>query len=230
MKKIVSFSLWGNNPKYTIGAIENAKLIPTIYGNEWIARYYIANDVPVETITMLKSFPNVEIVRMNMQGNWNGLFWRFIPLSEKTVSIVLSRDTDSRVNIREKEAVTEWLKSGKSFHIMRDHPFHNTHILGGMWGSKSGVISDVVKLMSPYLKGNFKQVDQIFLRDKVYPLVVGDSFIHDSFFSVESFSKPFPTPRISDEFVGQVYDEHNQPNLEFANAINSMKSKVRNNL
>ena len=26
MKKIISFSLWGDNPKYTIGAIENAKL------------------------------------------------------------------------------------------------------------------------------------------------------------------------------------------------------------
>ena len=31
MKKIISFSLWGNNPKYTIGTIQNDKLTPIIF-------------------------------------------------------------------------------------------------------------------------------------------------------------------------------------------------------
>ena len=29
----------------------------------------------------------------------------------------------------------EWLDSGMGFHIMRDHPEHDTPILGASWGS-----------------------------------------------------------------------------------------------
>jgi len=39
MKKIVAFSLWGNNPKYTVGAVRNAELTPSIYPG-WTARFY----------------------------------------------------------------------------------------------------------------------------------------------------------------------------------------------
>ena len=45
---------------------------------------------------------------------------------------MLSRDSDSLLNIREKKAVDEWIKSDKSFHIMRDHKYHKTRILAGM--------------------------------------------------------------------------------------------------
>jgi len=34
-KKIISFSLWGDKPMYTIGAIKNAKLAEEIYPG-WI--------------------------------------------------------------------------------------------------------------------------------------------------------------------------------------------------
>lgn len=30
----------------------------------------------------------------------------------------------------------QWLASNKTFHIMRDHPNHDTPILGGMWGAR----------------------------------------------------------------------------------------------
>ena len=31
MKKVISFSLWGKNPTYTIGAIKNAELASQFY-------------------------------------------------------------------------------------------------------------------------------------------------------------------------------------------------------
>ncbi len=31
MKRVISYSLWGDNPKYTIGAIKNAELALTYY-------------------------------------------------------------------------------------------------------------------------------------------------------------------------------------------------------
>ncbi len=62
MKKIISFSLWGDNPKYTIGAIRNAELTPIIYPG-WISRFYCGESVPTEIIKTLISLPNTEVKR-----------------------------------------------------------------------------------------------------------------------------------------------------------------------
>jgi hypothetical protein len=48
------------------------------------------------------------------------------------VDAFMSRDSDSRIVSREMEAVREWLAGDRTFHVMRDHPYHcNYAILGG---------------------------------------------------------------------------------------------------
>ena len=64
------------------------------------------------------------------------MMWRFEPIDDPEVEIIMSRDTDTRFTQREKLAVNEWLSTNKTFHIMRDHPHHNFCILGGMFGTK----------------------------------------------------------------------------------------------
>ena len=49
----------------------------------------------------------------------------------------MSRDLDSLASDREVAAVTEWLRSSRSFHVMRDHPQHGTEILGGTWAYRA---------------------------------------------------------------------------------------------
>lgn len=206
-KKIISFSLWGDNPKYTIGAIRNAELGKKIYPS-WICRYYIGESVPNDIIEVLESFGNTEIIRMDEYGNWDSMFWRFYPASEEDVEVMISRDTDSRINNREKFAVDEWLSSDKGFHIMRDHPDHGTEILGGMWGVKAGVLPNIKKQIDNYKKGEFWQVDQNFLREVIYPIVKKNSIIHDEFHNYNDDKRPFPTIRENKEFVGDVFDEN----------------------
>ena len=65
-----------------------------------------------------------------------GMLWRFIPVLDPSVSVMVSRDLDSRLTSREQAAVEEWLESGLAFHVMRDNPHHGTEILGGMWGAR----------------------------------------------------------------------------------------------
>lgn len=202
MKKIISFSLWGENPVYNVGAIRNAELAKEIYP-EWICRFYYGKTTLSETLEKLKSFDNVELVDMEVDGDWTGMFWRFYPASDEDVDVVIVRDCDSRLNMREKYAVDEWLSSDKGFHIMRDHPAHGTEILGGMWGSKKGTIKNMKLLIDEYIKGNFWQVDQNFLREKIYPIVRLDSIVHDDYFE----NKPFPKPRENKTFVGQAFNE-----------------------
>jgi hypothetical protein len=141
------------------------------------------------------------------------MFWRFYACEDSDVMI--SRDTDSRLSLREKIAVDEWLKSDKNFHIMRDHPYHKTEILGGMWGCRNGILKNIKKLIDDYNKGDFWQVDQNFLREKIYPLVVNQSIIHDSYLKYNTDSKKFPTERINKEFVGDVFDENNNRHSEY---------------
>jgi protein O-GlcNAc transferase len=206
--KIICFSLWGDNPKYTMGAIKNARLAQEIYEG-WKCRFYIGNDVSNKIIDQLDSL-NCELVHKDDTG-WNGMFWRF--LGADSENIFLSRDTDSRLNTREKAAVDEWLKTDKDFHIMRDHPYHQTEILGGMWGCRNGILKGITEMIDTYDKkeyDNAYQVDQNFLRQVIYPMIKYNSTVHDEFFE----RIPFPsnaTQRARSYFVGQVYDENDIP-------------------
>ena len=214
--KIIAFSLWGNDPKYTIGAIKNADIAEELFP-DWTCRFYIGKSVPEDIISQLEKKTNVQLVRMNEDGDWSGMFWRFHPCSEDDVDVVLSRDTDSRLTQREKDAIDEWLESDKGFHIMRDHPWHAAAILGGMWGCKKGTLPEMSSLINSIPKGDFWQVDQIFLRDYIYPLVKDNAFVHDEFFE----KTPFPTERDNLEFIGEVYDENDNINEEHREVLRS---------
>jgi hypothetical protein len=209
MKKVISFSLWGNNPKYTIGAIKNAELALKIYP-DWTCRYYVGKNTPIDIIQKLMYFNNTEIKIMNDSGNWSGMFWRFYAAVDPDVDVMISRDTDSRLSQRERTAVDDWIDSNKGFHIMRDHPYHQTQILGGMFGIKKNTINNLYELLNSYNKADFWQVDQNFLKEKIYPLIYNNSKVHDPFFE----NKPFPTNRTNHEFVGEVYDENDCRNQE----------------
>lgn len=46
-------------------------------------------------------------------------------------------------------------------------------------------------------------MDQLFLSDKVYPIIKEDSVIHDNYFKYESHSTNFPDDYIDYSFVGE---------------------------
>lgn len=50
------------------------------------------------------------------------------------------RDSDSRLNARDRIAVEEWIESGKPIHSIRDHVNHCFPMNGGMWGGIRGAI------------------------------------------------------------------------------------------
>lgn len=206
MKKIISFSVWGNNPKYTLGAVRNAELTPEVYPG-WISRFYLGTSVDSGIVKILQNLPSTEVIIMPEEGNWTGMFWRFYPASEEDVEVMVSRDSDSRIDQREKLAVDQWLESGKSLHIMRDHPEHTSLIMGGMWGVRNGAIKNIRGLINEYHKGNFWQVDQNFLNAVIYPQLKDDAFIHDEYQNYEVNKNNFPNARNGRDFVGQRVSE-----------------------
>jgi hypothetical protein len=63
------------------------------------------------------------------------------------------------------------------------------------------------QLIDEYLKGNFWQVDQNFLKQKIYPIVKNNSIVHDEFFE----KKPFTKKREHGRFIGEKINEHDKP-------------------
>ena len=203
MQKIISFSLWGSNPKYTVGAIRNAELALTIYPH-WKCKFFIASSVPKDIVDKLYSFPNTILELKTENGDWSSMFWRFDTSYDPSVDVSIFRDTDSRLSLREKNAVDEWLVSEKTFHIMRDHPYHGFPILGGMWGFKNNPKYPMKELLTNFNVQNKYGTDYDFFIQQLYPMVKNDKVTHDPFFE----KIPFPTTRVNKQFVGEVYDEN----------------------
>lgn len=218
MKRVISFSLWGNSPTYNIGSIKNAELAQFFY-SDFECWFYIHKDtVPQETIDMLKKLPNTKIIYKIgdlINENCKPRMWRYEPIDDPEVEIMLSRDTDTRILLREKLAVDEWLQSGKIFHIMRDHPHHNFTILAGMFGTKKiPQIPNWKNAISNYIKTDNRMYDQDFLRDYIYPLIKNNSIIHATFNKKEPHAKNFPINYCNQlKFVGEyVYHDESRSN------------------
>jgi hypothetical protein len=98
---------------------------------------YIHEPSVVQIFSELDKYDNAIIIRKmhSIIRNKRFMLWRFEPMyMYPVVECFMSRDIDTRIQPREVLAVNEWLESGKTLHIMRDHPQHYPRILGGMYG------------------------------------------------------------------------------------------------
>lgn len=222
--RVISFSLWGNKPKYNVGAIRNAELASQVYPG-WRTRFYASALTDGGTLEQLRRL-GADVRVMPEQGDWTAALWRFHAAGDPDVEVMISRDCDCRIGEREAEAVGQWLNSAYGFHIMRDHPLHGAPILGGMWGVKAPLLSDLSLSIAAFLEQwrltPAYGIDQEFLRG-LYPLIKDDAMVHDDFFE----HKPWPSPRHGWTFVGQVFNEDESTPARDLNMIRYMSMRDR---
>ena len=211
---VFSYCLYGAAPKYCQGMIENLKAINAHYPDFHIY-IYITMDVPIDYREKYMTYKNVKLIDVEHKGPLNMLY-RFEPIDDPTIDLVFIRDADSRIHERDRSAIDDFVKSPKLFHIIRDHPYHGTPILGGMWGIKRGMIEkiqvSIKKLYEMYLQikpynSRIAGYDQHFLREMIYPIVIDDALIHDDFhfYEHENPMKIGGPPRRNSYFVGAVF-------------------------
>lgn len=140
-------------------------------------------------------------------------------MTDPTVSRFVVRDADARLDKREKEAVDQWIDSDAGVHIMRDHPNHKWEIMGGMWGSKQGIIPTFKEDLLRYYNNpptdwftfrgqGFFSYDQKFLKDCLWPHILNNHMAHDEFYKPLGNELSFPIKRLCNtHFVGQKYTE-----------------------
>lgn len=150
----------------------------------------------------------------------------------------LIRDSDSDITQRELDSVREWITEGKTWHIMRDHPFHGVPILGGttlhlryyfkpshndvsydpgLWSGTNRNLTMTIALRTKFIDHGKTDTDighdQNLLDKYVWPLIRNDSVSHDSYWCRWFGAKPWPTRRYQMDFVGDKFPWHE--NREF---------------
>lgn len=210
--KAISFSLYGGDPKFCVGAAKNIFLARHWFP-DWTCVIWTDNSVPSEVLDYLKGAGAMVIDVGTTE--LDGLFWRFLINDMPDVERFVIRDTDSRINGREKAAVDEWIRSGLPFHVMRDHPHHKTEVMGGTWGAVAGLLPNMAREIATWdgVKKGYDS-DQQFLKRVIWPKVKDKALQHDTCWRHHfPNSEPFPTPLSYNNlrFVGEVFDENDQP-------------------
>ncbi|ULJ61011.1 hypothetical protein [Wielerella bovis] len=190
-ENIISYSLYGDKPRYCEVAVMNATLAKSIYP-EWTCRFYVDDSVPPQIIKRLTQ-RGAQIINMQ-NSNLPGLFWRFMVADDANVKRFIVRDADSLISYKERAAVNEWIASGKHFHVIRDTYVHCELILAGMWGGCGGALGSMHAWINSFpetFTSDSRNIDQQFLRRHLWQTVAQSVFIHD-FNHATPDSHPFP--------------------------------------
>ena len=178
-KKVISFSLYGKHPKYTMGAVANARHANRAYPG-WICRFYVADDVPKGIVSRLRAH-GAEVVNMGQRFGHEAMFWRLFAAFEPENEIVIFRDSDSRFVKCELVMVNEWLASGKKFHVMRWDYSPDVSVMGGLWGLR-GHISELREPVEKFLESTNswpRGADERFLNKNLTPKMKGKVYVNE---------------------------------------------------
>ena len=180
-KKVISFSLYGKQPKYTMGAVANARHASMAYPG-WICRFYVADDVPKGILSRLQ-IHGAEVMNMGQRFGHEAMFWRIFAACEPENEIVIFRDSDSRFTKCELVMVNDWLASGKKFHVMRWDYSHDVSVMGGLWGLR-GHISKLREPLKKCLESTNSWLggaDERFLHKSLTPKMKGKVYINEPY-------------------------------------------------
>ena len=202
--QVIAFTLFGANPRYLRGAIDNALAAPEIYPG-WQLRFHVDETVPADLRAALEGLGCEVRLEAPGQPLRQRLAWRFKVADDPAVDRFLIRDVDALVSPREAGAVQAWIASGKAFHVMRDWWTHTDLILAGMWGGMTGFLPSIWPMLNAYRSPTMEtpNIDQWFLRDCIWPLIRQDCLVHDRCFT-QAGSQAWPGPEPDSAFhVGQ---------------------------
>lgn len=231
MHGLVSFSLFGDNPLYLVGAIRNAYLWTQETGLDCRTRFYCGESVPESTIYQLRALGAEVRLFWGKPEDQTSTFWRYDALRDfESYDYVLFRDVDSRPTDREIYAICEWIQTRRGVHTIRDHPFHGVPMLAGLWGARSWKADYIRQFLpkapppdfyktverasrQPLGSNDFYQVDQWWLRLEVWKKISMDCVGHDEFFTFnrKRWRLSLPERPADNSFIGEGWTEFETP-------------------
>jgi len=201
-KNVISFSLFGNDPKPYTSAIRNSIVARNLFPG-WTPRFYVDDNMP-DTVAKALRNEGAQLRRVSgLPSDRFGWFWRFLVEDDPEVDVYLVRDAAAPLTLKERSATADWLSSRKPFHVMRDSAAHADLMLAGLWGAHRGNLGGMTKRVQRFVKAAPESSPQslqnlLFVEQELWPLVRGRMCCHDSFFGfgeTHQFDPAFALPR-----------------------------------
>lgn len=191
MKQVFSFCLYGTDANYYTGLLENIKLIRDQFPEFDIFVYRGICDPSW-------SIPNATVIETNREGPINMLY-RYLPIKDAEIGFI--RDTDSRITERDCWCIREFLKSPFVYHVIRDHVYHKSRIMGGLFGWKRPIDIDI-NTSGDAVYGH----DEAYIAEVLYPKIVSELLVHTNVFAYHGeHARRILIPRKnSADFIGNV--------------------------
>jgi hypothetical protein len=208
----LSFSLYGNAPKYNLGMIRNAELAPKVYPG-WKVFVFIDPSVPP---AITERLVDLGCVLAGEDMNVPPMMRRFLVADFPSVERFIVRDADSRISTMEADAVNEWIQEDTIIHTCRAHPAHCRPMNGGLWGAQwrrpNWAAPNMMDLIQTYLdmiaqSYHGHDPDQHFINQMIWDwgrisCTQHDSVCRHCFPGSKDFPTPWPKPR----FMGEVWE------------------------
>lgn len=203
--KFISFALFGADPKYRRGMMDNVRAASSFFPG-WKLLIY-CDRVNHDALMLEGLGPDVEcILQKERSEGVEGAAWRFLATLRPDAEVVLFRDADSIFTRREQAAVQEWLASDKDTHIIRDHPFHKSPVMAGMFGVKGAGIQHLADRTEARLSSHRLTEyggDQVFLTQDFYPKAKRTAMVHTSCVRYfPEYTRPLPPDQPGEHFIG----------------------------
>ncbi|XP_069990622.1 uncharacterized protein [Penaeus vannamei] len=227
-QRVVSYSYYTATGRTRPGSEDFHKYLGQMHGTakaihasypDWVVRIYhnvsIEDTFGMQTLCHIHcDHPHVDLCHVRdlpTLGNLPargvvGRLWRFAVMGDPTAELFVCRDTDSWILNREVAVVAAWLQSGRTYHLIHDHPSHTHIIMAGLWGALNRypkVMRTVRDEMFNRTYNSQKLFDQQLLAELVWPVIKDDVINHDSYTcKIHSSAVPFPTRRGSSRYCG----------------------------
>lgn len=165
---VFAFCIYGTERNYYTGLLENIQIIKQHFPEFEI---YIYKGICDPSWVFDES---CKIIETNRSGAINMLF-RYLPVTFAETGFI--RDADSRITERDRWCINEFLKSSKKYHIIRDHFYHKSPIMGGIFGWKCP-INFPLDLSSDVGYAH----DMAYVEKHLYPRIKSEALIHTNIY------------------------------------------------
>jgi hypothetical protein len=190
--KVFSFCLYGTASYYYTGLLENIRIIQQYYP-DFSIHVYLGDCDPSWVIP-----DSVTVIRTGKAGAINAWI-RYTPLTFADTGFV--RDTDSRITERDRWCIDRFLESSYTYHSIRDHYWHKSHIMAGMFGWKR----TYPVVINPDVHVEYGH-DECEL-SRIHPEIVATMLVHTNIYArLGEHSERITIPHTDAyDFVGNVY-------------------------
>ena len=228
-KYIISYCLFGDNPRYFDALISNVRFVCSNYDDLFSIMVFIEESVPSNWIDELQE--SGAIVRSYDKRSLNSFpktLYRIQPIIESQGLGCFLRDADSYLSVDEMDSMIRFIESDYSYHIVRDHPNHLAPIMAGLFGIKrrgynlfsSALLENQDEFVihdKDWWSSNKSAArdDEMILADYVYPLVYKDSYIESNFtiyMNEKNIVNKCLISNYKESFMGQIDPKYNPSN------------------